>query len=97
MVDEKTTKKKRGPKKGTTKKGKTTNSMMKSLQKVYDRLIEDKKEIDKKMKVHEKYCKEMGYKLSKRIMKIKDEIVGKPKGKRGRTKKEVVVPEGKSE
>ncbi len=94
MADEKTPKK-RGRKKGTTTKGKTTDSVMKVFQKEYDKLIEEKKKIEKKMKVFEKSGKELGFKLSKRIAKIKDEIVGKTKGKPGRKKKE--LPEVKSE
>jgi hypothetical protein len=95
MVDEKTTKKKRGPQKGTTK-GKTTNSVIKFFQKEYNKLIEEKKKIEKKMKVYEKSTKDLGFNLSKRVIKIKEEIEGKPKGRPGRKKKEVMT-EGKSE
>ena len=94
MVDEK--KSKRGRKKGTTVKGKKTDDVMMSPQKLYDKLMEEKKEIDKKLKVHIKYCKNMGFKLSKRVMKIKEEIEGKIKGKPGRKKKVVETPEVKS-
>ena len=97
MVDEKTPKKKRGRKKGTTIKEKTSDSSMKVLQNEYDKLIAEKKLIDKKMKAFEKLSKEIGFKLSKRIAKAKGETEGKTKGKRGRKKKEIVAPEVKSE
>ena len=67
------------------------------LQKEYNNLIVEKKLIDKKIKVYEKLSKELGFKLSKRTVKAKGEPKGKTKGKRGRKKKEVVVPEVKSE
>jgi hypothetical protein len=97
MADEKKPAKKRGRKKGTTTKGKTVDSVMKVFQKEYDKLIEEKRKIEKKMKVFEKSGKELGFKLSKRIGKIKDEVLGKKKGKRGRKKKSVAAPEVKSE
>jgi hypothetical protein len=97
MADEKKPKVKRGRKPGTKMKEKTTDSVMKVFQKEYDKLIEEKKKIEKKMKVFEKSGKELGFKLSKRIGKIKDEILGKKKRKPGRKKKAIAVPEVKSE
>lgn len=97
MVEETKPKMKRGRKPGTkTTKEKTTNSVMKVFQKEYDKLIEEKKKIDKKMKVYEKSSKELGFKLSKRVVKTTVEIEGKVKEKPGRKKKVVVVPEVKS-
>lgn len=97
MVDEKKPGKKRGRKKGTTIKEKKTDSSMNVLQKEYNNLITEKKLIDKKIKVYEKLSKELGFKLSKRVVKIKGKTEDKPKGKRGRKKKSVVVQEAKSE
>ena len=83
MKGEKKPKMKRAIKKDKSPKKKVNIGLMKVLQKEYDKLNEEKKEIDKKMKVHEKYCKDMGFKLSKRVVK---DTVGKTKGKRGRKK-----------
>jgi hypothetical protein len=97
MVEGKKPGKKRGRKKGTRTKEKTNNNVMISPQEMYNVLIEMRKQVDKKIKVHIKYCKDMGFKLSKRSGKSKDEIKGKTKGKPGRKKKAAVVTEGKSE
>jgi hypothetical protein len=97
MTDENKPKKKRGRKPGTTTKKNTGDSSMKVLQKEYDKLMVEKKLIDKKINVYEKLSKELGFKLSKRIAKAKGERKGKTKGKRGRKKKEVAAPEVKSE
>jgi hypothetical protein len=95
MAEEKTPKK-RGPKKGTTK-GKMSNSVMKVFQKEYDKLISEKKIIEKKMKVYEKSSKELGFKLLKRLVKTIEDSEEKPKVKRGRKKKGEVANLGKTE
>ena len=85
---------KRGPKKDKSPKKKMGSGLLKILQKEYDKLNEMKKEIEKKMKVHEKYCKDMGFKLSKRTPK---DTEPKTKGKPGRKKVEKVPVEVKTE
>jgi hypothetical protein len=98
MVEGKEPRTKRGRKKGsTTDKETTTDSVMKVFQKEYDKLIEEKKKIEKKMRVFEKSSKELGFKLSKRVGKTETETGGNTGKKRGRKKKEVVLTEGKSE
>jgi hypothetical protein len=106
MVEDKKPTKKRGPKKGAVRADKVSKSVVKVFQKEYDKLLktkrkienklnEEKKKIEKKMMFYEKSSKEMGFKLAKRLFKIKD-TESKAKGKHGRKKKEVAA-EGKSE
>lgn len=94
MKEEKKPKTKRVLKKTKSTEKKVTSGMLKILQKEYDKLLIEKREIEKKMKVHEKYCKDMRYKLSKRSPK-NTEV--KTKGKPGRKKVEKVPVEVKTE
>ena len=94
MKEEKKPKTKKGPKKTKSPEKKLTSGMLKIVQKEYEKLIKEKKEIDKKIKVHMKYCKDMGFKLSKRVGK---DTEPKTKGKPGRKKVEKVPVEVKTE
>lgn len=99
MKKETKPKMKTGPKKEKAPKMKPNVSLIKNLQKEYDQLVKLKKETDKKIKIHETFCKEMGYKLKRRVEKIetKPETGEKTGKKRGRKKKQEVMVEGKSE